>query len=145
MDSFELNKVLGALLASCIVLLCVSLFSDSIFAPVQPAKPGFKIAAQQQSPSTAPAAKTDAAAPIETRLASADANRGKPESKVCMACHTLAKGDPNKTGPNFWGVVDRPRASEPGFDYSAAMKAKGGNPAHRKIRRKRIAREASAH
>jgi cytochrome c len=43
-----------------------------------------------------------------------------------MTCHTLEKDGPNKVGPNLWGVVDRPRASHPGFDYSAAMKGKGG-------------------
>jgi cytochrome c len=120
MDSFELNKVLGAMLAGCIVVLSVHLLADSIFAPVQPAKPGFEIAVRQPASST-PAAKAEAAAPIETRLASADVDRGKSESRVCMTCHTLDKGGPNKVGPNLWGVVDRPRASHPGFDYSAAM------------------------
>lgn len=126
MNSFELNKVIGAVLASCLVLLSVSLISDSIFAPVRPAKPGFRIEAKQETASTAPAAKTETAAPIETRLASADASKGKPETRVCMTCHTLDKNGPNKVGPNLYGVVDRPRASHPGFDYSSAMKAKGG-------------------
>lgn len=126
MDSFELNKVLGALLATCIILLSVNLLANSIFTPVQPATPGFKIAVQEKSAPTAPAAQTAAAAPIETRLASADTSRGQSETRVCMTCHTLDKGGPNKVGPNLWGVVDRPRASHPGFDYSSAMKAKGG-------------------
>jgi hypothetical protein len=45
---------------------------------------------------------------------------------ACMTCHTLDKDGPNKVGPNLWGVVDRPRASHPDYDYSAATKAKGG-------------------
>jgi cytochrome c len=126
MDSFELNKVLGAILAGCILVLCVHLLANSIFAPVQPARPGFQIAVQKQPASFAPTAKAETAAPIETRLASADVNRGKSETRICMTCHTLDKGGPNKVGPNLWGVVDRPRASHPGFDYSVAMKAKGG-------------------
>ncbi len=126
MNSFELNKILGAVLASCLVLLSINLVANSLFAPVQPAKPGFEIAVKQQPASGAPTAKAAAVAPIATRLASADVNRGKAETKICMACHTLTKGGPNKIGPNLWGVVDRPRASEPGFDYSAAMKSKGG-------------------
>lgn len=60
-------------------------------------------------------------APIRTRFAKADADRGKAETKVCMTCHTLEKDDPNKVGPNLWGVVDRPRASHPACQsaYSA--------------------------
>lgn len=54
MDPFELNKILGAALANCIVLLGVHLFADSEFAPVQPAKPGFKIVAKEETATTAP-------------------------------------------------------------------------------------------
>ena len=124
MDSFELNKVLGAVLATCLGLLILNLAAGAIFAPVLPAKPGFLIAVHEQPTAAAPAAKAEE--PIATRLAHADVNRGKSISRVCMTCHTLAKGEPNKVGPNLWNVVDRPRASEAGFDYSAAMKAKSG-------------------
>ena len=46
-----------------------------------------------------------------------------------MERHAVLDGkvEPNKIGPNLWGVVGRPRASEPGYDYSAAMKAKSGS------------------
>ncbi len=126
MDSFELNKILGAVLATCLVLLSVHLSANSIFTPVEPKEPGFKIAVQEQPAANATQAPAEAAAPIEVRLAKADADRGKSETKVCETCHTLDKGGANKVGPNLWGVVDRPRASHPGFDYSSAMKAKGG-------------------
>jgi cytochrome c len=59
-------------------------------------------------------------------LASADPKRGESVAKVCQTCHTFEKGGPNKVGPNLWGIVGRPKV-EPGFNYSAAMKAKGGD------------------
>ena len=48
-------------------------------------------------------------------------------AKKCAACHTFGKGEPNRVGPNLWGVVGRPKASEAGFNYSAAMKGQKGN------------------
>jgi cytochrome c len=126
MESFELNKLLGAVLGLCLCVMVVHLAAGAIFAPKFPAKPGFVIAVKQpESGAGSPPAKA-AEEPIESLLATADVDRGKDISKVCMACHTLQKGEPNKIGPNLWGVVGRPRASEPGFEYSAAMKAKGG-------------------
>ena len=75
----------------------------------------------------AAAAAAPADEPLPKRLAAADAGKGEASSKKCAACHTFAKGEPNRVGPNLYGVVGRPKASAPGFNYSAAMKAKGGN------------------
>ena len=61
------------------------------------------------------------------RFASADVGRGENAAKKCAACHTFGKGEPNRVGPNLYGVVGRPKASEAGFNYSAAMKAQKGN------------------
>lgn len=41
----------------------------------------------------------------------------------CAVCHTFGKGEPNGQGPNLFGIVGRPLASESGFKYSAGMKA----------------------
>ena len=56
----------------------------------------------------------------------ADAMAGAAIAKRCEACHDWTKGGPNKIGPNLFGIIGRPKASHPGFDYSAAMKAKTG-------------------
>ena len=126
MNSFELNKILGAILATCLGVLSINIAAGAIFTPVKPAKPGYDIVVPQTKPGgeVKPAEKEP---PIEQLLAKADVGRGENSAKKCAACHTFAKGGRTLVGPNLWGVVGRPKASEPGFNYSAAAKAKGGN------------------
>jgi cytochrome c len=129
MDSFDINKVLGALLGTCLLLLAVHIASGAIFAAPVPAKPGYVIQVKQEQPST-PSGGTAGAAPaeqpIENLLASASVQRGTQVAKQCELCHNLGKGQGAKIGPDLYGVVGRPVASEPGFAYTAALKAKGG-------------------
>src|SRR4051812_22162053 len=126
MNSFELNKVLGALLATCLILLSLNIGAGALFAPGKVDKPGYNIAVKEGAGEAAGAAK-EAEQPIENLLAAASVEKGEATAKQCQACHTFEKGGPNRVGPNLWNVVNRPRASEAGFNYSAAMKAKGGN------------------
>jgi cytochrome c len=126
MDSFEINKILGALLGTCLALLAVNMAVGAVFAPKSPAKPGYEIAVKEQpeeGKGEAPAKEE----PIEALLATASVQRGETVAKACQACHSFDKGGPNKIGPNLWGIVGRARASHAGFNYSPAMKAKGGN------------------
>lgn len=127
MDSFELNKILGAVLGTCLVLLSLNITANAIFAPHAPAKPGYDIAVQQAAPAGKPGAPAEPEVPIATLFASADMGRGEASAKKCVACHTFGKGEPNRVGPNLWGIVGRPKAGTAGFNYSAAMKGKGGN------------------
>ena len=125
MDSFELNKILGAILGTCLVLLVTNFTASALFAPKPPEKPGYEIAVKEEAPSGKEAAAAPSE-PIEKLLQTASVEKGAAAAKKCAACHTFAKGEPNRIGPNLYGVVGRPRASAPGFNYSAAMKAKGG-------------------
>ena len=124
MDSFELNKILGAILGTCLVLLSLNIAAGALFTPHKPAKPGYNIVVQETAQDTKPGQQEE---PFPTLLASADLKRGENAAKNCIACHTFQKNGPNGIGPNLWGIVNRPKAAYAGFAFSPAMKTKGGN------------------
>ena len=70
---------------------------------------------------------------VKGLLQNASADNGQATFKRCSTCHTPDKGGRNATGPNLWGIVGRPRASHEGFNYSDAMKSKGGEWTYEEI------------
>ena len=147
MDSQEINKILGGVLATVLFVLVVHVISQAIYAAPEPEKPAFQVAtaappaaAAPAPAAAAPAAGAPAAAapapaappPVElpdfaTAIPAADAMAGAAVAERCMVCHDTAKDGMNKIGPLLYGVVGRKRASFAGFDYSPAMKDKGGD------------------
>jgi cytochrome c len=126
MDTFELNKFAGAILGVLLFAMSVHLLSGVIFSPKKPAIPGYDLPAPQEE-AAAGAAPQAAAEPLPVLLAKADVGKGQASFKKCAACHTAEQGGPNKVGPNLYGVVGAPKARIAGFNYSAALKAKGGD------------------
>lgn len=126
MDSFEFNKIAGAILGTLMLTMALSLFSGFVFAPRIAAKPGYDLPAAPAEASAAPTEAAAPAAPLPVLLAKADVAKGEADIKVCAACHNFAKGAGAKVGPPLWGVVGRQVASIGGFDYSESIKKKGG-------------------
>ncbi|GEO82932.1 c-type cytochrome [Pararhodospirillum oryzae] len=60
-----------------------------------------------------------------TAFAAGDAAAGAEVSKKCLACHTLGKGEPNKVGPNLFGVYGRVAGTHEGYNYSESYKEMG--------------------
>jgi cytochrome c len=126
MNSFELNKILGALLGTCLVLVAMHIATGAIFTPQAPAKPGYEIAVKEEQPKPGAAPAAPAEEPIANVLASASVQRGAEIAKQCQACHNLQEGQGAKVGPDLYGVVGRKIASVPNFNYTPALKAKSG-------------------
>lgn len=144
MDSFELNKIAGAVIAALLVIVGTRTFIDIttsghaghgeevvgyLLAP--PAAPAGGEAASGHGADTAAAAEAapaafDAAA-VVALVPNASAEGGEKVFKGCKACHSAEQGGGNKVGPALWGLVDRPKGASDGFGYSAAMTEKGGN------------------
>jgi cytochrome c len=128
MDGLEINKVMMAVLLVGTGTLGGSILANELFRPKTPAKPGYEVAVAPpagQQTAAAAAAPTKSMAEV---FASANAANGPAVFRQCATCHTINKGGANGAGPNLWGVVGRNHAGAPGFNYSAAMKAKSGEP-----------------
>jgi cytochrome c len=125
MDSFELNKIMGAILGTLLFVLSLSIVTGGIFASHPPAKPGYEIAAKDDK-AGAPQAAAEPQIPLENLLNEASAEKGASVARQCVACHDFAKGGPNKVGPGLYGVVNNDTGTHAGFNYSNGMKNKKG-------------------
>lgn len=122
MDSFELNKIAGAVLGSLLFVMGLGVLSNIIFSPAIPVVPGYALpGAAEGGGAAAPTAA--AVAPISVRLASADPARGEKAVAKCKACHNFAEGAGSKVGPDLYNIVERAIGTVAGFGYSAGMKA----------------------
>ncbi|MCB1476272.1 MAG: cytochrome c family protein [Rhodobiaceae bacterium] len=122
MDSFEFNKIAGAVLFTVLVVLGIGVLADGIFDVEKPEKPGYAIAVAEAGAAGDSAGKEAAAeTPLPVLLASASAEKGADVAKKCASCHSFEQGGPNKVGPDLYNVVGRVKGSHEGFKYSSAM------------------------
>lgn len=120
------NTIAGWTLFGGIVALGLSSLSGHYFLADKenrPEKMGYAIEGVEAEGGAGAAA----AEPIGMRMAKAEVAKGEAIFAKCKACHVAAQGGANGIGPNLWGVVGAPKAAHPGFAYSDALKAKGGN------------------
>jgi cytochrome c len=125
MDSFELNKFGGALLASVLVILGIHNLGNVIYANHAPEKPAYWVEVEEEA-GGASAVIEVAELDVSALLAGGDAGKGAKVFKKCAACHTSNDGGANKVGPNLYNIVGREKASAAGFGYSNTLKDLGG-------------------
>jgi cytochrome c len=127
MSSFEWNKVIASVLTAVIIAMVAGILSNMLVQPKPLEKPVFLVAGAPQTAAPAEQAAAPKLEPITPLLAKADAKKGEQLTKVCQTCHTFNKGEPNKIGPNLFGVVGAPIGEDrSGFAFSSALEADKG-------------------
>ncbi len=126
MPSFEWNKIIASVLTAMIVAMVVGILASQLVRPRHLEKavylpPGAEGGATAAATAAAPAEPK--LEPIEPFFAKADPKKGEQVAKVCLQCHTFAKGEPNKIGPNLYGVMEEKIAAVPGYQFSPALAA----------------------
>lgn len=128
MNSFELNKIAGAVLAGALAVVAINEIANVAVAPHYPEEVAYAIDTGDAGGTTAAVADAVAEGPsLGVLLASADVAKGQKIFKKCAACHTSDNGGKAKIGPNLYAVVNRAKGASAGFSYSDALVAMGGN------------------
>lgn len=121
MDSFELNKILGAILGTLLFVMGLGFLAEAIYHPIEGRGPGFALASAAPESEGGEGGEVVQVADIGTLLASADPAAGQAAAKVCSSCHNFGPEGKNGAGPGLYGVVGRLIGSHEGFAYSDGM------------------------
>ena len=127
MDSFELNKIAGAVLFTLLIYLGVRNLGDILFDVEAPNPDSYIVEGLETGDAAIASAEPEVEVPISELLLTASVDKGMKVAKKCAACHEFAQGAANKVGPALWGVVGRDIGSHAGFVYSGALSGLEGN------------------
>ncbi len=122
MDSFEINKIVAAILLVALLIIGISKISNIIFYVEKPKVQGFTIETNQISSSTTTSEKQEKEViDIAALMATGDVVSGEKVFKKCAACHSIKKGGANKIGPALYNVVGRKIGGVSDYKYSKAL------------------------
>ena len=126
MDSFEINKIVAAILMVALLVIGIGKLSSVVFHVEKPEVPGYVVEVSQvASSSNAETEAVEEKVDISTLMAMGDAVSGEKVFKKCAACHSIVKGGKNKIGPALYDVVGRKVGDISDYKYSKALAAYG--------------------
>ena len=122
MNSFEINKIITAILVTVLVVFGIGKISDIIFDKDKTDVVAYKVEAPEGE---AVQASAESSIDISALLAMGDVAHGEKVYKKCKACHSIKQGGGNKIGPALWNVIFRPVGSITDYKYSKALSSYG--------------------
>ena len=127
MDSFELNKIIAAVLMVALLIIGIGKLSNIIFHVEKPKKPGYVVEVEQAvlSDVTSSAEATEEKINIAALMAMGDLATGEKVFKKCAACHSIVKNGKNNIGPALYNVVGRKVGIISDYKYSKALSEYG--------------------
>ena len=122
MDSFEINKIVAAVLMVALLVIGIGKLSDVIFHVEKPEKPGYAVDVEEVTTvSTSTNARVEEKVDIAALMAMGDVTIGEKVFKKCAACHSIVKGGKNNIGPALYNVVGRKTGVVSDYKYSKAL------------------------
>ena len=121
MDSFEINKIVAAVLMVALIVIGIGKLSEVIFHVKKPETPGYSVEIDQTvTASTTKEIKEDKV-DLAALMAMGDVVHGEKVFKKCAACHSIVKGGKNAIGPALYNVVGRKIGAIEDYKYSKAL------------------------
>jgi len=126
MDSFEINKIVAAILMVALLIIGIGKLSNVIFHVEKPKTPGYAVEVEQATTVSSSTEKAvEEKIDIAALMAMGDIATGEKVFKKCAACHSIVKGGKNNIGPALYNVVGRKMGSISDYKYSKALIAYG--------------------
>ena len=122
MNSFEINKIITAILVTILVVFGIGKISDVIFDKDDKNIVAYEVEAPE---GLAVQASSETSVDITALLALGDIAHGEKVFKKCKACHSIKQGGGNKIGPKLWNVMFRPVGAITEYKYSKALSSYG--------------------
>ena len=134
MDSFELNKIVAAILMVALLVIGIGKLSDVIFHVEKPKTPGYAVDVEQAViTSVASSETTEEKIDIAALMALGELAVGEKVFKKCAACHSIVKGGKNNIGPALYNVVGRQTGVVNDYKYSKALSGYGKQWTYEKL------------